>query len=55
MPNDEEHDIHMKKIRMKKENNDEELCDILIQVYSFLKEQNKHFEKEIVKEKIDNF
>ena len=37
------------------QNNDEELSDISIQVYSFVKEQNKHFEKEIVKEKIDNF
>lgn len=42
-------------IQLDVENNDEELSDISKQVYSFLREQNKHFEKDIVKEKIDKF
>ena len=41
------------KIRI--ENNDEELSNISQQVYSFVKEQNKHFEKDIIKEKVENF
>lgn len=42
-------------IQLEVENNNEELSDISKQVYSFLKEQNKHFEKDIIKEKIDIF
>ena len=37
------------------ENNDEELSNISQQIYSFVTEQNKHFEKDIIKEKVENF
>lgn len=36
-------------------NNDDKLSDISQQIYSFLKERNQHFEKDIIKEKVDNF
>lgn len=42
-------------IQVKIKNNNEELCVISKQLYSFLKEKNKPFEKIIIKKKIDDF